>query len=369
MPARKVTRPAIRITSLMPDTAKSLLTGSGAAFAQQVGVDVIRGVIYDVLCGRNLRDSTEMLTRRRLATLNAATLVLFLRGQALSPTFAQDLPALAVQELAGRLRKEDRWLLQWILGLTDKAFQNVLRDKPNALEAYKEQYVHVCQEVVELCAQQYGPLRGEIALSAQEKANLNWAFVLQLLQTVGAQTLTIRGSEKSTYGKLFERLILGSLLYILGFQQVSPDKIEKPTRVFWLSSHEAKRESDATVLVKAGKGVRFDIGFIGPGNPEISLDKVSRFERYLDFGRGKWYMATIIIVDRLRENSRIEKLARDIGGHIVQMSMSYWPREVARILNETTGYKHELLSLPEGEIAEYLRRKVAEVPIERLLPE
>jgi hypothetical protein len=212
-------------------------------------------------------------------------------------------------------------------------------------------------------------LTGEIALSAREKATLNWGFVLQLLQTVGAQTLTIRGSEKSTYGKLFEHLILGALLYILGFQQVSPDKLEKTTRVFWLSSHEAKRESDATVLVKAGKGVRFDIGFIGPGNPEISLDKVSRFERYLDFGRGKWYMATIIIVDRLRENSRIERLARDIGGHIVQMSMSYWPREVARILNETTGYKHELLSLPEGEIAEYLRRKVADVPIERLLPE
>ena len=35
----------------------------------------------------------------------------------------------------------------------------------------------------------------------------------------------------------------------------------------------------ASALIKAGHGVRFDIGFIGRRNPEISLDEVSRFER------------------------------------------------------------------------------------------
>jgi hypothetical protein len=61
--------------------------------------------------------------------LNAATLVMFLRGQKEDPEFALGLPDLAVQELATTHPREERWLLQWLLGLTDKAFQNVLRDK------------------------------------------------------------------------------------------------------------------------------------------------------------------------------------------------------------------------------------------------
>ena len=108
---------------------------------------------------------------------------------------------------------------------------------------------------------------------------IDWDTILQIMTSIGAQTLAIRGSEKSTYGKLYERLILGVLLEILGFKLVNRENIKNPKKVFWLSSRDEKRESDATLLFEAGKGVRFDIGFIGRGNPEISLDKVSRFER------------------------------------------------------------------------------------------
>ena len=164
-----------------------------------------------------------------------------------------------------------------------------------------------------------------------------------LLNTIGAQTLAIRGSEKSAYGKLFEKLVLGALLCLLGFKYVTPPP-EEFKGVFWLSSREQKRESDATLLYDKGKGVRFDIGFIGRGNPEISLDKVTRFEREISFGRSShFYMATIILVDRIGKNSRIEQLAQVIGGNIVQMSASYWPQQVARVLHEALGFEHELV--------------------------
>src|SRR3990172_192510 len=104
-----------------------------------------------------------------------------------------------------------------------------------------------------------------------------------LIKTIGAQTLAIRGSEKSAYGKLFEKLVLGSLLHILGFKHIAPPPQEYE-KVFWLSSRNEKRESDATLLYELGQGVRFDIGFIGRGNPEISLDKVTRFEREISLG-------------------------------------------------------------------------------------
>ena len=188
-----------------------------------------------------------------------------------------------------------------------------------------------------------------------------------LLNTIGAQTLAIRGAEKSAYGKLFEKLILGALLHILGFKHTSPEQSGQLNRVFWLASRGERRESDATLLYEAGKGVRFDIGFIGRGNPEISLDKVTRFEREVTLGRSHWFMATIIIVDRIGANSRIERLAREVDGTIVQMSAGYWPQEVVRVLNRVLGYKHELLQMEHAQIEKYLKRELAAVPLEEFI--
>jgi hypothetical protein len=176
--------------------------------------------------------------------------------------------------------------------------------------------------------------------------------------------VAIRGSEKSTYGKLFERLVLGSLLSILGFEIVSPEQPEKLERVFWLSTRRERQESDATLLYGAGKGARFDIGFIGRGNPEISLDKVSRFERELQLGRSQWYMATIILVDCVGRRSRIARLAQEIGGTIIQMNMGYWPRQVAQVLHQEIGFEHELLTMEEAQIAAYLKSRLQKVPLQ-----
>src|SRR5262249_2150482 len=128
-----------------------------------------------------------------------------------------------------------------------------------------------------------------------------------------------------------------------------------------------KRESDATLLYSAGKGARFDIGFIGRGNTEISLDKVSRFEREISLGSSHYYMATIIIVDRIGRNSRVEQLARAIDGRIVQMIAGYWPKQVARELNRVMGFEHELVNMDQSQIDAYLKKKLSIVPLEKFI--
>jgi hypothetical protein len=243
-------------------------------------------------------------------------------------------------------------------------FQNVLRDDPQALSKYRDRYINACQEAIADCEREQGVLSGSLELDSGLKAEVNWLFLTYLLNTIGAQTLAIRGSEKSAYGKLFEKLVLGSLLHILGFKHKRPEAAKQLHRIFWLSSQGERRESDATLLYQAGKGVRFDIGLIGRGNPEISLDKVSRFERELSLGRSTWYMATIIIVDRIGRKSRIEELAKGIGGTIVQMSMGYWPQQVALELERALGYKHELAHMEHEKIGEYLRSGLDQVPLE-----
>ncbi len=359
--------PVNSLSELMSPAALKLLSASGSDLVRQIGIDVVRGVVLDVLTGINLRDSTEVLTRRRLAALNLATVNLFLNGATLSSDFVSQLPHLASDILTQKhLAKTERWIAQWALGLTDKAFQNVLRDDPQALQGYRDRYISACREVIANHSQEHGELEGRVTLASGVKAEINWLWMTYLLNTIGAQTLAIRGSEKSAYGKLFEKLILGSLLHILGFQHIIPPP-EQLEGVFWLSSREERRESDATLLYMPGKGVRFDIGFIGRGNPEISLDKVTRFEREISLGRSHYYMATIILVDRIGAGSRIERLAKDVEGTIIQMSAGYWPQQVAQILNQTLGFTHPLVKMEQGIVGDFLAEAINQVPLEEFI--
>lgn len=357
------------LLDLFSDKAKELLRASGTELVTQVGVDTIKGIVYNVLVGQNLRDSTEWLTRKRVAMLNAATLVALIKGGHRDKKFIENLPDIVAAHLTRRISKADKWLLQWTLGLTDKARQNVLRDDTGGIEALKQKYVTLCRDVIAECAADYGEISGHIQLSNDERAELSWLFMLQLMTTIGAQTLAIRGSEKSTYGKLFERLVLGSLLQIYGFERIDAPTVGavmESKKVFWLSSTD-KRESDATALLDTGKGVRFDIGFIGRGNPEISLDKVTRFTHEIEIGPKRWYLATIIIVDTIGKNSGIIELAKAVNGTIIQMSASYWPLQLAAVLKRETGFEAEILRIPQDRVADYLRTKLRQVPFEEIL--
>ena len=69
-----------KINQHFPEKARKLLTSNGRELITQIGLDIVRNIVLDVLCGKNLRDSTELLTRKRIATLNAAALVMMLRG-------------------------------------------------------------------------------------------------------------------------------------------------------------------------------------------------------------------------------------------------------------------------------------------------
>lgn len=189
------------LKDLISPVALELLSASGAKLVHDIGIDVVRSVVFDVLTGKNLRDSTELLTRRRIATLNLAIVEMFVKGSSSSATFVEQLPEMATRILQRkRITKAERWLAQWMLGLTDKAFQNVLRDDPKALADYRERYVSTCHEVIARYETEAGSLSGFVEMSSGAKAEINWLFLTYLLSTVGAETLSIRGSEKSAYG-------------------------------------------------------------------------------------------------------------------------------------------------------------------------
>lgn len=354
------------IVSLYPQSGKDILSHSGKNLIKSVGEATIKEAICATLCGENLRDSTEGLTRKRLILSNGSLLMLFLKGCQSEKDFLQELTKKSVEEIKGSHNKQDRWIMQWLVGLTDKQVQNVLRDNPVKLDKYRVELDENIQEALSTLSKDFGNLKGVISFDGKS-INIDWKFFSYLFTAIGSQTLTIRGAEKSLYGKLFGNLILGTILTAFGFEKVDIKNPKKFEKVFWLSERQDKRESDATLIYKPGKGVRFDIGFIGRGNPEISLDKVSRFEREIEFGRNKHFLATFIIVDKVGEKSRVYEMAKQIDGTVIQMSMSYWPRELASQLSVKLGFQHEATSMNDQQINNFIKESVNKIDVSRFV--
>ncbi|HMY72508.1 MAG TPA: hypothetical protein PLQ88_11800, partial [Blastocatellia bacterium] len=70
---------------------------------------------------------------------------------------------------------------------------------------------------------------------------------------------------------------------------------------------------------------------------------------------------------RIGTNSRLERLAREVEGTIIQMSAGYWPQLVAQELHRVLGFKHELLKLKPAEVEPFLKRKLQQTPLENFI--
>ncbi len=355
------------LSSQIPDIGRNLTKFTGKELIDRVGNEVINEVVTSILCGGNVRALTEGLTQRRILISNASLFLTYLKGSKLFSNFESNLNSIVFKELLeNRLKPEDRVFLQWFIGLTGKSIQNVSRSNPDKVEKHLKEFDERLRESSKEIIKVLGDINATITI---DKTNylLKWPALLQIFYAIGTQTLAIRGSEKSMYGKMFEKLILGSVLTILGFKLIDPNKSNQSKMVFWLSQRESKRESDATILVKPGIGARFDLGFIGPGNSEISLDKVSRFEREMNHGRQLHYMSTIILVDRIGDGSRIVEMAKEIHGTIIQMSMTYWVQEVAQVLSDKLGLKHPVLKMNPDQSLEFVEREMQKIDLKTFM--
>lgn len=356
-----------KLSSYITIQGKELIKYSGKQLIEKLGNEAIINVVSSVLCGGNIRNLTESLTQRRVLIMNASVFVTYLQGVKNIEKLESNINSLILREISDKkVPANDKQFLNWFLGITGKGFQNVLRsDTENNIE-YLNSLDKNLKEIAEIVEKDYGQIETQVKIG-NDNILLRWPSILRIFLALGSQTLAIRGSEKSMYGKLFEKLILGSVLTLLGFKLIDRSDTSETNMVFWLSQRENKRESDATVLVRNGIGARFDIGFIGTGNTEISLDKVSRFERELEFGRQTHYVSTIILVDRIGTRSRISEMARDINGNIIQMSMTYWIKEVASVLKEKCLLEHPILKMSNEQSLIWVKDRMKAIDLTKFI--
>jgi len=243
-----------------------------------------------------------------------------------------------------------------------------LRSNPELRQSYIKDFDNAVEEAAQRCRKDFGDISFSLGylIDGELKQNINplsWEDLTRLSTAIGATTLTIRGSEKSTYGKLFERLIMGSVLTILGFEHVENAQSNKLEKVFWLSDSSDLRECDATIRLRPGKLARFDIGFIGRGNPEIMKDKLTRYANEIEQNGKANFSQTFIIVDKMPDTTKTTEAAIKSGTEIIQMSMQYWALDLAKRLKNRLGYSAEILTVPEDQLSLYLEKKLKPVQI------
>src|SRR5512145_154965 len=126
------------LDQLFPAGSRVLLTGTGKQFIERIGVETVRDVVLSVLMGENIRTRTEPLTRQRVAQISGAIVALFAQGLLQIENFTAELSNMALQQLSAPSKgdKTSIWLAQWILGLTEKSIQNVLRGRSGRIREY-----------------------------------------------------------------------------------------------------------------------------------------------------------------------------------------------------------------------------------------
>ncbi len=361
---------------LIPGQSLSLVKYSGSQIIERLGKDVISNVVSSVLSGENIRSLTEGLTQRRLLLMNSGLFVTFLKALSSYDNFSAKMTSIISEEIARskstknrleKLSKEEHQFLLWFLGLTLKSVDNVTRGDTGLLE-----YLSVLNSNLENIADAVTETFGELELKVKlldESYVLKWPALLRCMLAMGAQTLTIRGSEKSIYGKLFEKFVLGSAIILMGGEYVNKDDTSKDRMVFWLSSeNNDRRECDATFLLRPGIGICFDIGFIGKGNPEVAMDKLTRYDNQLQRGRRRNYMSTIVLIDSIGGASRARYIAEETGNFLIQMSGTYWIKELSEVIKSIDGtFDSPLLRMSNEESLKYIREEVSKIDLSKFL--
>jgi hypothetical protein len=233
----------------------------------------------------------------------------------------------------------------WLLGLTKKTADNLaLRpSQPKEFLEFLDEMLKACGRLASTAKWPEGNVTiGLVNERTKATEVLDLSESLWLLQTVGASTLTLRGSNKAVFGKRYERAFLHASLRLLGM------KIDES---FWLNigrDEEVDREADGEVETKRGR-VRIDMGLIGTGNQEVSEDKLNRVGRN-----------GIVIVDRLGRNSSVMESAQRLGVKLVQIRHNF---PLTEIYNHLKGIVRVDLREP-AKTREGLARQLSAIPRE-----
>ena len=305
-----------------------------------------KSLILALLVGKNFRQVfTEPLVKKRLFIYYSWIMrLIFTAKKEWNEDWIDKLIDYLIRESKSNDILQD--MLYWTLGIGKKTAQNLELKVSNKNDIFEfvERIKQTCQETLEFDYNSIKPLSFSLN-DDNASLDFNEMETLWILQIVGANTLTTRGSVKAKYGKLIEKLFLKVALTILGFEE---------NKNFWLgisSDGLVDREVDGEVQTKRGR-IRIDIGLIGEGNTEVSADKLSRVEKN-----------GIVIIDKVGSKSKFWNLAKEFRVKLIQIRHTYPLNELYSYLIDKVDF--ELIEPPTD--VKHLKKRIAKLPTDFFL--
>jgi len=252
----------------------------------------VRSIVLTILLGKNYRSITEKATRLEISVFMSWLLNVCHRANI---AFGNDWLIELQKECIRQTGLESRWLRVWLMGLALKTTQN-LGLHINDYEAYLKKIKNESDVLVEKGATSIQLQTNDLSPKSLSVGDSVW-----ILQMSGAAVLTLRGSTKSTIGKLLEKAIARACLSALGLQEGKHFDINLP------ADAEVIREIDAEILTNRGKA-RMDVALIGTGNQEVSDDKLNRVGKN-----------GIVLVDKIGSKSNVPKNAASAGVRLIEI--------------------------------------------------
>jgi len=203
------------------------------------------------------------------------------------------------------LSPRDLKICTFLSFLTTKGFENILDRNANNIP----DYVLKIQE----------QLDGEDINRKGQILNLVNTYI----------SLHIKGAYKSMMGQMLEDPVLFAAISACGLNFQGRNQIPTQGDSFTLDAREQgehKRQADAVIKLSEDTVLYVDIGFIGPGNPEISSDKQTRFKNAGE--------DSIIIISKVPEKGKVKEIADNQQTKVIQMCDENWVSELLEYLQE-----------------------------------
>ena len=173
--------------------------------------------------------------------------------------------------------KRAGYLQFWLAGLSKKTAVNIGADKEDYPEFFNKLRI-MCRDSSDALHPSFPRLLVTLDIDEDDETKIiQDELLIHLLLTIGHVTLSIRGSNKSFWGKNLEGSLLKTALTILGLEYEKHFEVN----VKGDDNGEDWREMDARVYTKEPNAfIPIELGLIGEGNPEITSDKNERIGKY-----------------------------------------------------------------------------------------
>lgn len=309
------------------------------SLAGQFSPPVIREIVFSLMTGKNYRLIPEDCVRERLFIYSSWLLEIAFAAKKLWGDGWRNKLIIFIFENKQKSEELDDFRM-WLIGLTHKTAVNLDIRSDKDVENTLSDLISLSSEIIEDSLWTDGAVSLKLTNGSQN-IELTKEESVWLLQVSGALTLTIRGSNKASYGKKLEHSFLRASLEILGLEL---------NKDYWMNiqrDKEVGREADAEIKTRRGR-IRVDMGLIGTGNQEVTEDKLGRVGRN-----------GIVIGDKLGDKSKVGKTANEGGVRLIHCRDNFPLQELYEHLqplvevklkkpeNDTKWLKKQLIALPD----------------------